>query len=60
MSELKKIMEEISELKKRIERLEDAILTEDDLEAIEEAEMGYEEGKTFSLEEARKRLLDEV
>nr|BAJ48237.1 hypothetical protein HGMM_F11A11C29 [Candidatus Caldarchaeum subterraneum] len=60
MSELKKIMEEISELKKRIERLEDAILTEDDLEAIEEAEMEYEEGKTISLEEARKRLLDEV
>ena len=38
------------------EHIEDITLTEDDLEAIREAENEYKEGKTISLENLKKEL----
>ena len=57
MSGLDRVLEELRELRQRVERLEDAILDGDDVEAIEEARRDLQEGKTISLEEAKKKLL---
>ncbi len=38
------------------EHIEDITLTDDDLEAIREAENEYKEGKTISLENLKKEL----
>ena len=38
------------------EHIEDIILTEDDLQAIEEAEKDLKEGKTTSLEDLKREL----
>ena len=54
---LDRVLEELRELRQRVERLEDAILDGDDVEAIEEARRDLQEGKTISLEEAKKKLL---
>ena len=57
MSGLDRVLEELRELRQRVERLEDAILDGDDVEAIEEARRDLQEGKIISLEEAKKKLL---
>ena len=59
-SNAKEIMARLAEIQADMdyvrEHIEDVILTEDDLESIEEADKDYAEGKTIPLEDLKKEL----
>lgn len=53
ITSLAKIQADVEYIK---EYIEDITLTKDDIEALEEAEKEYKEGKTISLESLKKEL----
>ena len=61
-NDMSKILNELKEIRIDINFIKnnmvdpDCILTEDDLESIEEAEREYKEGKTISHEQLKKEL----
>jgi hypothetical protein len=51
------VWEELRQIRRRLEILEDAILSPDDREALEEARREFKKGKTLSHERVAKKFL---